>query len=52
MVAILHRQTDRQTDRQTNMISHPAFVRAWLGSETGVAEYFRAPVFSFREIEV
>lgn len=32
---------------QTDMISHPAFVRVWLGFETGVAEYFRAPVFCF-----
>jgi hypothetical protein len=30
---------------KTDTISHPAFVRVWLGFETGVAEYFRAPVF-------
>jgi hypothetical protein len=32
---------------KTDMISHPAFVLVWLGFETGVAEYSRAPVFCF-----
>ena len=35
---------------QTDMISHPALVRVWLGFETGVAEYSRAPVFCFLRI--
>ena len=31
----------------TDIISHPAFVTARFGFETGVAEYFCAPIFCF-----